>query len=142
MQPLPSPEKFRRPLENLAVWQLLCFLLLICLVWVFELLDLPSKVFGGAEKPPDIARTCLLTAGIIIVGLVTVGQTYLQQKRMLRGLIVICSYCHKVRIDEKTWQQIELFVAEHSNADFSHSICPRCHQQALLDTESDTVTAI
>ena len=142
MQRRQAPEKFRRPLEYLAVWQLLCFLLLLCLVWAFEILDIPSRIFGGAEHEPDYVRMCLLTAGILVVALVTVGQTYLQQRQMLRGLIVICSYCHKVRIDELTWQQIEIFVAEHSHADFSHGICPECHKKALFDAESDTLTTI
>ena len=142
MQESPPPEKLRRPLENLAVWQLLCFLLLICLVWAFEILSLESKIFGGEERPVDYVHTCLLTSGILVVALVTVGQTYLQQKRILSGIVVICSYCHKVRIDELTWQQIEVFVSQHSRADFSHSICPKCHHKALLDTESDTITSI
>jgi hypothetical protein len=137
-----TPDRLRRPLENLAVWQLLCFLLLICLVWAFELLNLQAKIFGGEEKPVDYVHTCLVTSGILVVALVTVGQTYLQQRRMLNGIVVICSYCHKVRIDEETWQQIEAFVSQHSRADFSHSICPGCHHKALLDSEADTVTTI
>ena len=97
-----TPDTFRRPLEYLAIWQLLCFLLLICLVWAFELLDVPYLIFGGAHRAVDVVRLCLLTAGILVVALITVGQTYLQQQRMLNGIIVICSYCHKVRIDEAT----------------------------------------
>lgn len=142
MQKSLIPERLRRPLENLAVWQLLCFLLLICFVWAFEILNLQAKIFGDEERPVDFIRTCLLTSGILVVALVTVGQTYLQQKRMLRGIIVICSYCHKVRIDEETWQQIEAFVSERSRAEFSHGICPDCHQKAILDAESDTITTI
>jgi hypothetical protein len=137
-----QPDKLRRPLENLAVWQLACFFMLVCLVWAFELLDIPQKIFGVPERPIDITRLCLLTAGIVLVALITVGQTYLQQKRMLRGIIVICSYCHKVRIDEVTWQQIEIYVAERSRAEFSHGICPTCHRKAVQDAESDTLTTI
>lgn len=50
----------------------------------------------------------------------------LAQVRQLKGLLPICMYCKKIRKDENYWQQIEVYVGEHSEADFSHSICPEC----------------
>ncbi len=44
----------------------------------------------------------------------------------LRGIIPICAHCKKVRTEGDTWQQIEKYVHEHSDADFSHGICPDC----------------
>lgn len=44
----------------------------------------------------------------------------------LSGLIPICAQCKNVRDDKGYWQQVESFIKEHSNADFSHSICPEC----------------
>jgi hypothetical protein len=44
----------------------------------------------------------------------------------LRGLIPICAQCKKVRDDEGYWEQIEKYISEHSDADFSHGICPDC----------------
>lgn len=46
--------------------------------------------------------------------------------KVLRGLLPICSHCKKIRDDEGIWQMVEVYVHEHSNADFSHSICPEC----------------
>lgn len=46
--------------------------------------------------------------------------------RVLRGLIPICSKCKKVRNDDGFWEQVEDYIGEHSDADFSHSICPDC----------------
>lgn len=48
---------------------------------------------------------------------------------MLRGIIPICSYCRRVRSEVGDWQQVEQYVSEHSNADFSHGICPQCRSQ-------------
>lgn len=45
---------------------------------------------------------------------------------VLRGLLPICSSCKKIRDDQGYWRQVELFVAEHSEARFSHGICPDC----------------
>lgn len=46
--------------------------------------------------------------------------------KTLRGILPICSYCKKVRDDEGLWEQIEVYVHGHSDADFSHGICPDC----------------
>jgi hypothetical protein len=49
-----------------------------------------------------------------------------QATKILRGLLPICSHCKKIRGDEGAWQMVEVFVRDHSEADFSHSICPEC----------------
>ncbi len=46
--------------------------------------------------------------------------------RTLRGLLPICSSCKKIRDDRGLWNQIEAYVAHHSEAEFSHGICPQC----------------
>jgi hypothetical protein len=46
--------------------------------------------------------------------------------KTLRGLVPICSGCKKIRDDEGYWQQVEVYVSEHSEADFSHCLCPEC----------------
>jgi hypothetical protein len=50
----------------------------------------------------------------------------LSEVKRLSGLLPICSYCKKVRDDGGYWRQIESYIAERSEADFSHSICPEC----------------
>ena len=44
----------------------------------------------------------------------------------LRGIIPICSKCKKVRDDKGYWNQIESYIEKHSEAFFSHGICPEC----------------
>ena len=55
----------------------------------------------------------------------------LARVKQLHGLLPICSYCKKVRNDQNYWQQVESYVAEHSEAQFSHGICPECYQKHL-----------
>lgn len=50
----------------------------------------------------------------------------LGELRVLRGIIPICAHCKNVRTEVGDWQQIEAYVAAHSDADFSHGICPDC----------------
>ena len=45
----------------------------------------------------------------------------------LQGLLPICSYCKKVRDDQDYWHQVESYVAQHADVQFSHSICPSCY---------------
>jgi hypothetical protein len=47
----------------------------------------------------------------------------------LSGLLPICSYCKKIRDDKKQWQPLEEFIAQRSEASFTHGICPECTQK-------------
>ena len=46
----------------------------------------------------------------------------------LHGLLPICAWCKKIRDDNGYWQQVEVYVKEHSEAEFTHSICPDCRK--------------
>jgi CheY-like chemotaxis protein len=50
----------------------------------------------------------------------------LNEVKRLSGLLPICASCKKIRNKDGSWQQIEVYIHEHSEADFSHSICPAC----------------
>lgn len=53
-------------------------------------------------------------------------QTALSRVKTLSGLLPICSHCKKIRDDTGYWNQIETYIATHSDAMFSHGICPEC----------------
>lgn len=53
-------------------------------------------------------------------------QDALDNIKRLSGLLPICSSCKKIRDDKGYWNQIEKYIAEHSEAEFSHGICPEC----------------
>ena len=46
--------------------------------------------------------------------------------KVLRGLLPICSHCKKIRDEQGKWHPVEGYIRDHSNADFSHGICPEC----------------
>ena len=61
-------------------------------------------------------------------------QQALDMVRQLSGLLPICSYCKRIRRDEGgSWQQLEAYLSEHSEAEFSHGICPECYERAKTD---------
>jgi hypothetical protein len=50
----------------------------------------------------------------------------LGEVKTLRGILPICSFCKKIRDDKGYWDQVEVYVSQHTEADFSHSVCPDC----------------
>lgn len=53
-------------------------------------------------------------------------QKALAQVKTLSRLLPICANCKKIRDDEGYWQQVDVYLYHHANAEFSHSICPDC----------------
>ena len=53
----------------------------------------------------------------------------LREVKILRGLLPICSFCKKIRSADNAWEHIEQYIAEHSEAQFSHGLCPNCLQE-------------
>ena len=55
--------------------------------------------------------------------------------KILRGLMPICSFCKKIRDDDGYWNQLEAYISDHSEAQFSHSICQECMDKYYPDTD-------
>ena len=87
-------------------------------------------------KPFDAQLPARVNVGIRIVRLqqqlteqiATLRET-LANVKQLKGLLPICSYCKRIRKDEDYWQQLEGYISEHWDAQFSHGICPGCFEQ-------------
>jgi sigma-B regulation protein RsbU (phosphoserine phosphatase) len=58
-------------------------------------------------------------------------QEALAHVKQLQGILPICSYCGKVRSDEKYWQRVEDYISAHSEVAFSHGVCPECWETKL-----------
>lgn len=63
----------------------------------------------------------------------------LARVKRLHGLLPICSYCKRIRGDNQYWQQVEAYISERSDAQFSHGICPPCYE--AVSKEIDEVAA-
>lgn len=63
-------------------------------------------------------------------------QLALDEVRTLRGIVPICSYCKKIRDDDGYWSQVEQYVSDHTEAQFSHAICPVCYEKVMKELKS------
>jgi len=145
MMPLmDGPEVLRRvrrerPLANLY---------LILLTALESRRDVITGLDAGADdyivKPfdPDELRA-RVQVGVRVVTLqerladrVAELQTALSNVKQLRGLLPICSYCKRIRGDDQYWLQVESYIADHSDAQFSHGICPTCYVEVEKQIEA------
>ena len=59
----------------------------------------------------------------------TQEQRALSELSVLQGILPICSHCKRIRNEDGQWSQVEVYVRRHSEADFSHGICPDCEHK-------------
>jgi PAS domain S-box-containing protein len=62
-------------------------------------------------------------------------QSALLQVKVLKGLLPICAHCKNIRNDDGYWSKIESYIHQHSDAEFSHSICPECAKKYFPDMD-------
>jgi sigma-B regulation protein RsbU (phosphoserine phosphatase) len=112
--------------------------------------DIVQGLRAGADdyitKPVDREEfEARLQVACRIVGLqqrlsdrVTQLEEALTRVRQLQGLLPICAYCKRIRDDQNYWNQVETYLAEHTDVQFSHGICPSCFDRVIQDDPPGT----
>lgn len=118
-----------------ALWQSLVFLMMICLIWACEESGILSFYFKEPMASSGILRVYVMSIGVLFCAFVMIGNTFLQQKRIVYGFLIICSFCKNIKINENIWEQIEGYVSERSKATFSHGICPKCYAKVMQEMD-------
>jgi len=119
------------PFAYIGFWQLLTFIMLILVIWVNELRDMPAFFFSTDPQDVNIFRGCILTAAVLVAAIVAIGNTYLQQKRVLNSMVSVCSSCNKVRVNQNQWKQMEEYISDNSLLTFTHGLCPDCMEKVM-----------
>lgn len=119
-------EKDNPILSYIAVWQFLSFMILLCLIWVAGVMDLPAMFFDVPTDGVDVMNACILSAAVIVCAIITVGNTYLQQQRALKGLHLVCPQCKKVKTGESEWQDMEQYLRAKTHIKVNRNLCPTC----------------
>ncbi|GFE62924.1 MASE3 domain-containing protein [Geobacter sp. AOG2] len=88
-----------------------------------------SETNGALNKEIELRKGAQSDLEDVILSL----KNALDEIRTLKGIIPICSFCKKIRKDEKSWQQLETYLSEHSEAQFSHGVCPDCYDEQMRE---------
>ena len=89
--------------------------------------DYVTKPFDSDELRARLhIGSRIVTLQLALAARVAELQTALSSVRSLSGLLPICAYCKRIRDDQNYWQQMEQYLSERSEANFSHGICPEC----------------
>lgn len=88
----------------------------------FDREELQARVQAGVR---------ILTLQASLAARIREMEEALARVKTLQGLLPICSYCKRVRNDGDYWQQVESYISDHSDARFSHGICPDCYETAV-----------
>jgi hypothetical protein len=88
----------------------------------------PSLIQGLALLASLVGHICM-TTGLIVLNAQRVEhdlQVALEECKVLRGILPICATCKKIRDDQGAWNQVEAYIRQHTDAEFTHGICPDC----------------
>lgn len=141
---LPLSERFSSP------WTLLAMIALIICVAEYAVMNLLPLLLLEGEMIENLVDALVLTALVCpalyifhfvplrrvlkrhqqdqveLKQLVQQLQNALAQVKTLEGILPICMHCHKIQREEESWQGLEEYIEAHSDAMFSHSLCPEC----------------
>lgn len=82
------------------------------------------------SKPFDLAEVLARVSNMLEVRLLFAElQKALENVKLLSGLLPICMWCKKIRDDQGYWNAIEHYLGQHSEAEFTHAICPDCRRK-------------
>jgi len=132
-----------KTLRLVVISQLAILLLFVAMTVCNEVLDLPHLLFRDTptsfdQRLGEVCTELAIFSIIMIIEIVLIKKLYLRI-RILEGFLPVCSSCKKVRHGEN-WDQIERYIADHSLAEFSHTICPDCVKELypeFLDGKSE-----
>lgn len=117
--------------RRVVTYELAAFLIVISIIWLDEIMDIPF-LFLGAERTPVNWRESLFESVLIsILAWLTIHITLVLFRKMkyIEGILPVCASCKKIRNDAGAWKQIETYIRDHSDAVFSHGICPDCAEK-------------
>src|ERR1035437_2827751 len=91
---------------------------------IATLVEVPASV--AANTANALVQVAVLS---LLAFLVVRTTRQNRELKVLRGRLPICMWCKSIRDEGGNWQKLETYIAEHSEADFSHGLCPNCKQE-------------
>jgi two-component system cell cycle response regulator len=107
---------------------------------VRQVLDILVSTYGTAVRKNEELSRAETERELVLTErekLIAKLQEALANVKTLSGLLPMCSYCKKIRNDKGYWLQVEAYIHQHSEAQFSHGICPDCYKKAKADLDEE-----
>lgn len=117
--------------KQVITCEIMAFLFIVLIIWLDEILDIPHILFGASQTPINWIESLFESIIIAVVGVIIIYITskLFQNMKYLEGILPVCASCKKIRDDKGSWNNIEDYVRERSEAEFSHGICPECAEK-------------
>jgi hypothetical protein len=121
--------------KQMIVYETIAFSFIILMIWFDEVIDIPYLLLGAEATPLNWRESLFESVCTVILGAFVIRFTnnLLQRMKYLEGILPICASCKKIRDKNDNWHQIESYVRERSDAEFSHGICPECAEKLYPD---------
>ena len=117
--------------KQIIIYEIIGFSAILLLIWLDEFIDIPYLLLGAEATPVNWRESLFESVCIVILGVIIIQFTHkmLQRMKHLEGILPICASCKRIRDKNGTWHQIESYVSERSEAEFSHGLCPDCAEK-------------
>ncbi len=125
--------------RRLIAGEVMAFLCIVALIWLDEVIDIPHLLLGADPTPMNWREALSESVITAIVAMVIIGYTkrLLQKVNILEGLLPICASCKRIRDCQGDWHQMEAYIRDRSEAEFTHSVCPDCRDKLYAELKRD-----
>jgi hypothetical protein len=118
-----------RPIRYIFICQAVILLTFLALTFANEMLDLPHLMLGDqattwGQRSGEICIELFIFCAAIALE-VFLFIRLARRIKILEGFLHICAGCKRIQVQDR-WVQLEKYISEHSQAEFSHSLCPEC----------------
>ena len=118
-----------RQIRYIFICQVVILVTLLALTFANEVLDLPHLMLGDqattwGQRTGEIWIELLIFCGVIALEVFLFARQA-RRIKILEGFLHICAGCKKIQVEDR-WEQLENYISTHSQAEFSHSLCPEC----------------
>ncbi len=117
--------------KHVIAYEFITIISIIALIWLNEIIDIPHLLLGAESTPINWRESLFESIIIAFFGAVIINSSnkLFRKMKYLEGILPVCASCKRIRDDKNHWHQIESFISDMSEAEFSHTICPECAEK-------------
>jgi len=119
-------------LRNTAIlYESIALAMIVILIWIDEILDIPHNLLGAPATLINWRESLFESVAIVGCGMILIKATraLFAEIQYLEGFLLVCAWCKRIRDEQGEWEQMEAYIHSHSEAVFSHGVCPDCEDK-------------